>query len=198
MKVEGERLERWYATNLLPKLNSPEAILAFTHLRLYVFGVARQWERISGLSKAIWEIPFSSLTIDSAQGLRFTRLSEERELDIHFYLTSWNGVRKHFADFVEKDGDSEIRKVWEEVEPLPESARQARHFFEHLDEREMQGKGYQFSTDGNFRVSYFGKEAKAFTNKWVSLGNGEVDHLIRAFDRVVEIIQNASKEERLS
>lgn len=190
MQSESDRLQKWFDTDLREKLSKPKAFLAFNNLRLYVNGVSKQWSRIRSLSEQIFEIPFDSLKEGSEERRLFLRLQQARELDIHFYLTCWDGVRKHYKDFVRKDGDPEIRKAWGDVWKLLESIKPVRHFFEHLDERDMQGKGFQFTRSGTyFRVSYFERGAKPSENKWVSLGNQEVELLNRAFDRVVSVIQ---------
>jgi hypothetical protein len=189
MQTEPNLPEKWYAADFYEKLSKPEAFLAFNNLRLYVNGVVKQWSRIRALSEELFKIPFGTLNLDSDQGWLFLRLQQARELDIHLYVTCWNGVRRHFKDFVKKDGDPAIRMVWAEIKELLEKIRPARDFFEHLEERELQGKSFQFSKGGRFQVSYFERKPKSYANRWVSVGSQEVERLLRAFDRVVWVIQ---------
>jgi len=189
VKPNTKPLEKRYSEILYTKLAKPGPYLAFNNLRLYVNGIVGEWNRINELSDRIFNIQFGTLKMDSDEGRLFRRLQEERELEVHLYLTCWESARKHFADFVKKDSNPALATIWYEVRPMLESVRQARHFFEHMDERELQGRGYGISSDGRFQVSYFERNAKPFSNKWVNLGLNEIERLTKAFERLIATIQ---------
>jgi hypothetical protein len=188
-KPSTRLLEERYSDLLYTRLAKPRPYLAFNNLRLYVNGIIGEWNRINELSERIFNFQFATLNMNSDEGRLFRRLQEERELEVHLYLTCWENARKHFADFLKKDGDLALEKIWKQVRPLLESVRQARHFFEHMDERELQGRGYGISSDGRFQISYFERSARPFSNKWVNLGLSEIRLLTKAFEKLIASIQ---------
>jgi hypothetical protein len=192
-------IDRWYheAWKFKGQLKEP-SWFALANLERYLNGLVIQWNRIL----EDWDLIAPRLGkleeyVDNIEPL--TTLQETGTsywLDAHFYLTSWDNVRKNFEVLVKREPIPEIGLAWRGVKVMLRDASRARDFHEHSSEWESQyysvsvgGIDGRTGRDDGLFVLYPPKRGiKKLGARWVQLGRPEVLKVADAYEMVLKAL----------
>jgi hypothetical protein len=164
----------------------PASLHAIQYLEQYLNGIILQWNRIvSATYQRTW--PPVAGTRDQL------RLSDQEELDFHFYLICWDKVGKYFTMVVRLERDTGISEVYRRVSKLLHDAKEGRNFYEHLDKELRDGgigtRGRGFSYPEGYHFSYVEVRSGQAVERQAKLGMKEIGRISEAYQDVIAILK---------
>src|SRR5207245_1578906 len=140
--IPFKRIDKQYdnAPSVTSKLDGKQkAIFALLNLQDYVNGLIIQWNRIISAEEARFR--------RSDHGSSYWLAATAIDLDIHYYVICWDKIEKNRKQLMSIIRQKEIGIAWREVKNVLTKVGDLRNFYEHLDQRTIQARGIQLTSN---------------------------------------------------
>jgi hypothetical protein len=191
------QFNRHLRLSLNDKFRTEGAKSALAFAELYLNGMVTQWNRLAQgtneLNRLMWDL---SRRTDPELARARTRVSTQIQVDVHLYVICWDKVANFLQLFNRRQRDSAISEIYSGVKGTLGRAIEARHFFEHYDEKLKVDKPPPFSFggmggDGNGALNLYSlSEEGEWMVKPVFIGRSEIERVARAYNGILSILTN--------